>query len=89
MARRLENVLPHLIERDQTGYIKGRYISENIRVITDIIEQHEHKEGMILFLDFEKAFDSLEWNNLLKVLALMDFGQGFLNWIHIFLYREK
>ena len=84
IARRLEKVLPHLIERDQTGYIKGGYIGENIRVISDIIEQHEHKEGMILFLDFEKTFDSLEWDYLFKVLDLMNFGPGVLNWIHTF-----
>ena len=48
----LEKVLPHLIESDQSGYIKVRFIGENIRLISDIIEQHENKEGMILFLDF-------------------------------------
>ena len=57
---RLEKVLPHLIESDQTGYINGRFIGKNIRLISDKIEQHESEEGMILFLDFEKAFDSLE-----------------------------
>lgn len=84
IARRLEKVLPLLIERDQTGYIKGRFIGENIRLITDIIEQHENKEGMILFLDFEKAFDSLEWDYLFKVLNIMNFGPSFLNWIRTF-----
>ena len=84
IARRLEKVLPLLIERDQTGYIKGRFIGENIRLITDIIEQHENKEGMILFLDFEKAFDSLEWEYLFKVLNIMNFGPSFLNWIRTF-----
>ena len=64
---RLEKVLPHLIESDQTGYIKGRFIGKNICLISDIIEQHESKEGMILFLDFEKAF---EWDYLLKCLIL-------------------
>ena len=77
IATRLEKVLPHLIESDQTGYIKGRFIGENI-------EQHENKEGMILFLDFEKAFDSLEWGYLFKVLDIMNFGPSFLNWIHTF-----
>ena len=54
IARRFEKVLPHLIESDQTGYIKGRYLGENIGVFSDIIEQHENKGGMILFLDFKK-----------------------------------
>ena len=84
IARRLEKVLPLLIERDQTGYIKGRFIGENIRLITDIIEQNENKEGTILFLDFEKAFDSLEWDYLFKVLNIMNFGPSFLNWIRTF-----
>ena len=72
---RLEKVLPHLIESDQTGYVKDRFIGENIRLISDIIEQHENKEGMILFLDFEKAFDSLEWDYLFKVLDIIKFPQ--------------
>ena len=78
---RLEKVLPHLIESDQTGYIKGRFIGENIRLISDIIEQHENKEGMILLLDCEKAF---EWDYLFKVLDTVNFGPSFLNWIHTF-----
>ena len=49
IAKRLEKVLPYLIDGDQTGYIKGRFIGENICLISDIIDQHENKGGMILF----------------------------------------
>ena len=38
----------------------------------------------MLFLDFEKAFDSLEWEYLFKVLDIMNCGLSFLNWIHTF-----
>ena len=76
IAKRLEKVLPTLIDRDQTGYVKNRFIGENIRLISDVIELHEKKNlpGMLLFIDFEKAFDSLEWNYLFKVLDVMNFG---------------
>jgi hypothetical protein len=48
---------------DQNGYIKNRYIGFNIRQIQDIIDYADkfNVEGAILFLDFSKAFDSLEW----------------------------
>ena len=37
LAKRLEKVLPKLINPDQTGYVKGRYIGENIRLIEDLM----------------------------------------------------
>ena len=38
IAKRLEKVLPHLIGRDQTGYIKGKFLGKIIRLISDIIK---------------------------------------------------
>ena len=86
IAKRLEKVLPSLINSDQTGYVKNRFIGENIRLISDVIELYEKKQlpGMLLFIDFEKAFDSLEWKYLFKVLELMNFGPMFQKWIHTF-----
>ena len=37
---------------------------------------------MLLFIDFEKTFDSLEWNYLFEVLKVMNFCPMFRNWIH-------
>ena len=39
VTKRLEKVLTFLIKTDQTGFIKGRYIGQNIRLINDILEQ--------------------------------------------------
>ena len=63
IANRIKTVLPKLINNDQTGFMKGRFIGENIRLIDGIIQyatQH-NVPGLLLFIDFEKAFDSLEW----------------------------
>ena len=45
----------------QTGYVKGRFIGESIRLILDIMEYTRHKDipGVAVFLDFEEAFDSV------------------------------
>lgn len=38
IAKRRERVLPSIIHPDQTGFMKGRYIGQNIRLINDIIQ---------------------------------------------------
>jgi hypothetical protein len=52
----------------QTGYVKNRFIGFNLRQIQDIIDYADiYKiEGAIIFVDFTKAFDSLEWNFMLN-----------------------
>jgi len=53
-----------LVNNDQTGFIKGRFIGENIRLIDSVINFAAAKNipGLPLFLDFEKTFDSLNWS---------------------------
>ena len=63
LAKRLERVIDKLIHPNQSGFIKGRFIGEGIRFTEDLIEYADpyEKTGIILQLDFEKAFDSIEW----------------------------
>ena len=71
IAKRLEKVLPKIINLDQTGYVKNRYIGENIRLILDVMTYTEEKNllGIALqFIDFRKAFDAIEWNFLIDTL---------------------
>ena len=73
-AQRIKPLLHKIINSDQNGYIKNRYIGFNIRQIQDIIEYADkfNVEGAILFLDFWKAFDYLEWEFM--YLSLKKFG---------------
>ena len=89
LATRLEKVLPKIINPDQTGYVKGRYIGENIRLIQDLMFylEKENSPGIVVFVDFRKAFDTIEWNYMEKALALFNIGSNFLQWfktIYIF-----
>ena len=63
IARRIEKVLPLLVCSDQSGFVKGRYIGQNITLINDILEQTKLQDipGVPLQLDFQKAFDTIEW----------------------------
>ena len=85
LANNLSNVLPTVINNDQTAYLKGRYIGENIRTITDIIDLCKAKNmtAALLLVDFEKAFDTVRWKFLFKILQKFNFGTIFIKWIHI------
>ena len=89
LSNRLQKVLPKLVNEDQVGYIKGRYIGQNIRIIKDIMTYTGKKNlpGYILLIDFEKAFHSIEWPFLIKCLKLYNFGEilyaGFSSYIKI------
>ena len=86
IANRIKTVLPKLINNDQTGLMKGRFIGENIRLIDGIIQyatQH-NVPGLLLFIDFEKAFDSLEWPFIFDTLRFFGFGPSLINWVRTF-----
>ena len=85
LAKRILKVIDKLISYDQTGYLKGRYIGENIRTVHDVITylQERNLPGMMLLIDFEKAFDTVKWASRDKTLAFFNFGYSFRNWIKI------
>ncbi len=57
----MKSVLPSIIDEDQSGYLKGRYIGQNIRLLQDItfFTEINHISGLLIAIDFEKAFASL------------------------------
>ena len=86
IANRLKKVLNSVISNDQTGFLSNRYIGENIRLVLDCIDyaNSENIPGMLLFLDFEKAYDKLEWNFVKKCLEMFGFGESLQKWISLF-----
>ena len=83
IAARIKNVLPHITHHNQTGFIKDRYIGETVRSIFDIMELRvkENIPGLMIFIAFQKAFASLEWNYRLKCLQ---FGPNFIRLVSTF-----
>ncbi len=68
-------VLPNIINDEQSGYRKGRYIGQNIRILEDIsyFTKQNQLPVILLSIDFEKAFDSLNWNFHYKTLMHLNF----------------
>ena len=86
IATRLKNVLPQIIYHNQTGFVKDRYIGETVRSIFDIMDffAEENFPGLMIFIDFQKAFDTIEWCYLQHCLESFNFGPEFIRWVMTF-----
>ena len=73
------------------GYLKGRYIGDNIRAMLDILEITKLKilPGFLVMVDFEKAFDTISWAFLYKTLDYFDFGPILKKYIKFALYITR
>ena len=83
LALRLKNVLNYLITPDQTGYMARRFIGLNLRKIIDIIQYIEEEKipALLISVDFEKCFDSIEFQAIAGMLEIFNFGPKFINMI--------
>ena len=51
--------------------MQNRFIRENIRLIHDIMT------GILILVDFEKAFDTLDWQFIQTVFELSNYGEKY------------
>ena len=74
------------MHQDQTGFMQNQYIGENIARILDIISftEEENIPAILLMIDFEKAFDCVEWPCIETALKIFNFGVSLCRWFKVF-----
>lgn len=79
-AERLKLCLDKIIDDCQSGFMRGRYIGNNIRLVLDLIDYNFliHEESYILLVDYYKAFDSVDHSFLMETLGFFGFGSNFI-----------
>ena len=62
LAQRLKKTLPFLISTNQSAYVDWRFISEGVRLISDLLEISDtlKLDGLLATIDIQKAFDSVD-----------------------------
>lgn len=72
LAARLQKEIMKLVDDDQSGFVKTRCIADNFIYATDLIQtcKQKKKKAMVLKLDFRKAFDTVSWAALFKIMVL-------------------
>jgi hypothetical protein len=71
LANRLNSCLSELISSNQTAFVKGRNISENILLAQELVKGYHKNKGKArcaIKVDLKKAYDSVEWSFILMSL---------------------
>lgn len=88
MSSRLKRVLPTLISENQTAFVKGRLIYDNILIAHELLHALRTRdvvssEFLAIKTDMMKAFDRLEWPFIEKTLRLLGFNEAWISRIMI------
>ncbi|GKD02121.1 RNA-directed DNA polymerase, eukaryota [Tanacetum coccineum] len=83
LSNRLARVIASVISPNQAAFISGRQILDGILVANEIIRMASVEDTKLLIfkVDFEKAFDSVNWSFLLDTMGQMGFGPKWRRWI--------
>jgi len=84
LANRLKFILPYIISPEQSAFVPGRLITDNVLVAFETLHsmatKFSGKEGyMALKLDMSKAYDRLEWDFLEAMLRKLGFADRWIN----------
>ena len=91
LAKRLKSVLPSLFSDNQSTYVDGRFIIEDRRLIADVLRIFDvlNLNGMLVTLDIQNVFDSVNHQFLILSLKKYRFGKTFIKWIKTLLNNQE
>lgn len=83
LTTRLQPEMLEMIDIDQTGFLKGRSISENFVYATESVQACYKRKvpTLVLKLDFAKASDTVNWEGLMQIMAARGFSELWCVWI--------
>ena len=86
IVNRLRSLLNKMVDPAQVAFVPNRWINENVVLAHEIVHIFKYtrkKKGFLgIKLDFQKAYDKMEWNFLLVVLRAFGFSNSFIKLIH-------
>ena len=76
-------MMPQVISEAQSTFLGGRNILDGILIANEIVDgwRKFNRKGLVLKLDFEKAYDSVNWEFLFSMLSNFGFGNRWVKWL--------
>ncbi|XP_057432823.1 uncharacterized protein LOC130725628 [Lotus japonicus] len=83
LVKKLKEVLPKLIGANQFAFLGKRKMLDGVLVVNEVILEANHKKKptIVFKVDYEKAYDSVQWDFLLYMLQQMNFCSKWVRWI--------
>ena len=81
ILQRITTAVDGILRQEQAGFRKGKSCIDHIFILRQILEQSHEWNGSlyVVFVDFEKAFDSLHRDSLWKILQHYGIPQKLVN----------
>ena len=85
LALRVSKVLDEVIDQNQTAYVGGRAVADNLRSIMFMKDHCREKKikAVLVSLDAKKAFDSVNHSYIRNTLVKYGFGQNFITYFNV------
>jgi hypothetical protein len=91
LTNRLSKILQRLVASNQSAFLKGRYILESVVTAHEVVHSvHSSKKaGLVLKLDYEKAFDKVDLDFMADLLKKRGFGSKWLLWMQQLTHNDS
>jgi len=85
VTNRLKKVLPSVINVNQSAFLGERGMSDNILIANETVDylKKQKKSCVFVKVDFEKSYDSVDWEFLYYMLGRLGFNSNWIKWIKV------
>jgi len=83
LAQRLAGVMNSIISKSQSAFVKGRNLVDGVLVINEVVDwaKKSNQEVLILKVDFEKTYDSVDWSFLEYTFVTQALSNKWIAWM--------
>jgi hypothetical protein len=84
ITNRMQGVLSSIVCENQSAFVKGRVIFDNIILSHELVKSYGRKgisPRCMLKIDLQKAYDSVEWPFIKYLMLEFGFPNKFVNWV--------